>query len=486
MKPSNYAATAKRYAEQVVAGEILACRWVQRACQRQLDDLAKFKGKASPYLFNPKLTDKDGRGFQPADNLCAFIERLPHVKGPLAGEPIQLEPWQAFILTTVFGWVKPNGTRRFQVDKWALYRVAQYCDQLVPNGLGGFEPRFTCNLYLQTREQAYKVVQDMASIFRGMVYWSGGAITVTQDAPADPVYQFAPSNVVDGEFAYQGSAAKARHTVALVTWNDPEDFYRQKVEYVEDAAGIARYGIVQSEVVALGCTSRGQAHRVGKWLLYSEQSESEIVTFRTGLEGAVMRPGDVIKVADPVRGGMRLGGRIAAASASTVTLDQDLPADLPWRLSVILPTGAVEERLVGPISGRALTVTIPFSAVPQAGAIWVLSSTIIEPQLFRVVAVAERDPGVHEVTALAHNPSKFDAIEKGLALQPRSITVLSDMPTVYLEAVSGVLPRARVTTIQGTAAVPVFATGLSPGEQVRIKAGWKYFPGVDDITIEVV
>lgn len=315
-----------------------------------------------------------------------------------------------------------------QVDKWALYRVAQYCDQLVPNGLGGFEPRFTCNLYLQTREQAYKVVQDMASIFRGMVYWSGGAITVTQDAPADPVYQFAPSNVVDGEFAYQGSAAKARHTVALVTWNDPEDFYRQKVEYVEDAAGIARYGIVQSEVVALGCTSRGQAHRVGKWLLYSEQSESEIVTFRTGLEGAVMRPGDVIKVADPVRGGMRLGGRIAAASASTVTLDQDLPADLPWRLSVILPTGAVEERLVGPISGRALTVTIPFSAVPQAGAIWVLSSTIIEPQLFRVVAVAERDPGVHEVTALAHNPSKFDAIEKGLALQPRSITVLSDMP----------------------------------------------------------
>ncbi|NBP40787.1 MAG: hypothetical protein EBV34_20625, partial [Betaproteobacteria bacterium] len=233
----------------------------------------------------------------------------------------------------------------------------------------------------------------MASIFRGMVYWSGGAITVTQDAPADPVYQFAPSNVVDGEFAYQGSSAKARHTVALVTWNDPEDFYRQKVEYVEDAAGIARYGIVQSEVVALGCTSRGQAHRVGKWLLYSEQSESEIVTFRTGLEGAVVRPGDIIKVADPVRGGMRLGGRIAAASASTVTLDQDLPADLPWRLSVILPTGVVEERLVG-----------------------------------RVVAVAERDPGVHEVTALAHNPSKFDAIEKGLALQPRSITVLSDMP----------------------------------------------------------
>jgi predicted phage tail protein len=316
-----------------------------------------------------------------------------------------------------------------QVDKWALYRVAQYCDQLVPNGLGGFEPRFTCNLYLQTREQAYKVVQDMASIFRGMVYWSGGAITVTQDAPSDAVYQFAPGNVVDGEFAYQGSSAKARHTVALVTWNDPDDFYRQKVEYVEDAAGIARYGIVQSDVVALGCTARGQAHRVGKWLLFSEQSESEIVTFRTGLEGAVVRPGDVIKVADPVRGGMRLGGRIAAATASTVTLDQELPADLPWRLSVVLPNGTVEERLVGPVSGRTLTVTIPFSSVPQVDAIWMLASSIIEPQLFRVVSVAERDPGVHEVTALAHNPSKYAAIEEGLALQPRSITVLSDIPT---------------------------------------------------------
>ena len=315
-----------------------------------------------------------------------------------------------------------------QVDKWALYRVAQYCDQLVPNGLGGFEPRFTCNLYLQTREQAYKVVQDMASIFRGMVYWSGGAITVTQDAPSDAVYQFAPGNVVDGEFAYQGSSAKARHTVALVTWNDPDDFYRQKVEYVEDAAGIARYGIVQSDVVALGCTARGQAHRVGKWLLFSEQSESEIVTFRTGLEGAVVRPGDIIKVADPVRGGMRLGGRIAAATASTVTLDQELPADLPWRLSVVLPIGTVEERLVGPVSGRTLTVTIPFSSVPQVDAIWMLASSIIEPQLFRVVSVAERDPGVHEVTALAHNPSKYAAIEEGLALQPRSITVLSDIP----------------------------------------------------------
>ncbi len=315
-----------------------------------------------------------------------------------------------------------------QIDKWALYRVSKYCDEQVPNGLGGFEPRFTCNLYLQTREQAYKVVQDMASIFRGMVYWSGGAITVTQDAPTDPVYQFTTSNVIDGEFAYQGSSAKARHTVVLVSWNDPEDFYRQKVEYVEDAAGIARYGIVQSDIFALGCTSRGQAHRVGKWLLYSEQSESEIITFRTGLEGAVARPGDIIKVADPVRGGLRLGGRVASATTTTILLDQDLPAPRAWRISVILPNGQLEERRVGPASGRTVTVTNPFSLAPEPNAIWLLASVEVEPQLFRVVAVAEQDPGIHEVTALAHNPGKYAAIEQGLALQPRSITVLSDQP----------------------------------------------------------
>ena len=314
-----------------------------------------------------------------------------------------------------------------QVDKWALYRVARYCDELVPNGLGGYEPRFTCNLYLQSRERAYKVVQDMASIFRGMAYWSGGAITVTQDAPQDAVYQFTAANVIGGEFAYQGSSAKARHTVALVSWVDPDDFYRQKVEYVEDMAGIARYGVVQADVVAMGCTSRGQANRVGKWLLYSEQSESEIITFRTGLEGAVVRPGDVIKVADSSRGGLRLGGRIAAATTLNVTLDQDLPAG-SWRISVVLPTGAVEERQVGSLSGRTVGVTSAFSTAPQAGAIWVLASTQVEVQLFRVVQVAESEPGIHEVTALAHNPDKYGAIEQGLALQPRDITLLSTTP----------------------------------------------------------
>jgi predicted phage tail protein len=318
-----------------------------------------------------------------------------------------------------------------QVDKWALYAIGRYCDELVPDGLGGVEPRFTCNLYMQTREQAYKVVQDMVSVFRGMAYWAGGAITLTQDAPKDPVYQFTAANVVDGEFAYQGSSAKARHTVAMVSWNDPADFYRQKVEYVEDASGIARYGVIQAEVVAVGCTSRGQAHRVGKWLLYSEQSESEIVTFRTGLEGALVRPGDVIQVADPSRAGLRLGGRILNATTDVVTVDHAVgvnAATSNWKLSVVLANGQIQQRDVAAIDGSQVRVTPAFDEAPRSGAIWVLAATAVQAQLFRVVQVAESEPGLHEVTALAHNPDKYAAIEQGLALQPRTISVLSDVP----------------------------------------------------------
>lgn len=315
-----------------------------------------------------------------------------------------------------------------QVDKWALYAVARYCDELVPDGFGGTEPRFTCNMYIQSRAEAYRVIQDMASIFRGMVYWQSGAITVSQDAPADPVYLFTPANVVDGSFVYSGSSAKARHTVALVSWNDPEDFYRQKVEYVEDAAGIARYGIVQTDVTAIGCTSRGQANRVGRWLLYSEQSEAEVVVFKTGMEGAVARPGQIIQVSDPVRGGARRGGRVASATVSAITLDS--PVSLTGgghSLAVILPNGSVEERDVASVTGSTVLVATPFSAAPAAGAIWVLQSPNLQAQTFRVVSAVETEDGV-EINALAHNPAKFDAIEQGLVLQPREISALSLVP----------------------------------------------------------
>ena len=316
-----------------------------------------------------------------------------------------------------------------QIDKWALYTSARYCDELVPDGFGSTEPRFTCNMYIQSRNDAFRVMQDMASIFRGMIYWQSGAVTVAQDAPSDPVHLYTPANVIDGIFNYQGSSAKMRHSVALVSWNDPDDFYRQKVEYVEDAAAIARYGIVQTSVVAIGCTSRGQANRVGRWLLYSEQSESEIVAFKTGMDGAVCRPGQIIAVSDPVRGGTRRGGRVLAATVSTITLDA--PVTLPAggnTISVMLPNGTVENRTVASVAGSNVLAAAPFSQAPAAGAIWVIESTNLQNQLFKVVSVVESEDNF-EINALAHNPQKYDAIEDGLVLQPRAISNLSVAPT---------------------------------------------------------
>ena len=317
-----------------------------------------------------------------------------------------------------------------QVDKWALYQIGRYCDEMVPNGFGGMEPRFTCNLYLQTRAEAYKVIQDFASIFRGMVFWATGSITAVQDAPSDPVALFTAANVIDGKFAYSGSSLRARHTVALVTWNDPEDLYRQKVEYVEDAEGIARYGVQQAEIVAVGCTSRGQAHRVGRWLLFSERAETETVSFSVGLNGAVVRPGHVIKVSDASRAGARLGGRLSAATATQLTLDRVPQLNINgWTLYATLPDGSIQQRTVSGVSGDVVTVSQPFTPVPEREAIWILASTTVEAQTFRVISVAEdAETGHYSISALKHEPLKYAAIEQNLVLQPRDITLLNDVP----------------------------------------------------------
>jgi hypothetical protein len=264
-----------------------------------------------------------------------------------------------------------------QVDKWTLYAIARYCDESVRNGFGGFEPRYTCNLYLQNREEAFKVVNNMASIFRGMPYWSSGSITLGYDAPSDPVYQYTNSNVIEGLFTYKGSSLKARHTVALVTWNDPDDFYRQKVEYVEDAEGIARYGIIQTEVVAVGCTSRGQANRVGRWILFTEQSETEVVAFKTGLDGNQIRPSDVIQIADNDRIGARFGGRLTSATSNSIVADQDISSIsgiTGGSLSVILPSGSLETKDILSVSGTTITIDGNFSQIPSINAVWMVQT----------------------------------------------------------------------------------------------------------------
>lgn len=315
------------------------------------------------------------------------------------------------------------------VDKWGLYTIGQYCDTLVNNGFATTEPRFLCNLYLQTRAEAFKVLQDLASIFRSMTYWAEGSISVIQDSPSDPAHLFTPSNVVDGLFNYAGSSAKARHTVAVVTWNDPTNLYQQQVEYVEDQEAIARYGIIQTEVVAMGCTSQGQAHRLGKWLLYSERYQTETVSFKTGLGGSVCRPGQVIKVADPTRAGSRRGGRVQSADANGATVDQDLSINpLTHTLSLVLPNGTVETKQMSALAGRRLDVSSPFSASAQYAAVWMIQSTEIDSQQFKVISISESDEGTYEVTALYHDPDKYAYVEDDLKIEAKTISSLTTIP----------------------------------------------------------
>ncbi len=316
------------------------------------------------------------------------------------------------------------------VNKWRLYQIAQYCDQLVSDGLGGQEPRFTCSLYLQTRADAYRVLQDIASMFRGISFYAGGQVLASADMPKDPVYTYSQANVLEGRFNYEGSARRARHTVALVSWTDPDDFGRQKVEVVQHFEGIARYGINQTEVTAVGCHSRAQAQRVGNHILFTENMETETVSFAVGLDALHCGPGDIIQVADPGRAGRRNAGRIRVATASSLELDR-VPESLQVgdTLRATLPSGRTEGRTVRSVAGNVVTVAAPWSALPVAQSVWAVESAELALQQFRVLSVRERDinaeDGItYEIVALKHEPGKFAAIDDGTRLEPLPISIV--------------------------------------------------------------
>jgi predicted phage tail protein len=311
-----------------------------------------------------------------------------------------------------------------QIDKWSLYQIAQYCDVRVSDGKGGQEPRFTCNVYIQSQTDAYKVLQDLAGIFRGMAYWAAGNVVAVADMPRDPAYVYTASNVVGGSFKYVGSARKTRYTVALVSWNDPSDLYRQKVEYVEDSDGISRYGVQKTDISAFGCTSQGQAQRVGQWALLTSRLETETVTFQVGLDGTITAPGQIIAIADPARAGRRTGGRIRAVDGRKVTLDQAPVIAAGDTLTVILPGGLAEKRTVKTVIGNDVTVNADWSAAPSPEAIWMVESADVVAQLFRVASVSEQDGLIFEISATQHEPGKFDAIDNGTRIDARPVTVI--------------------------------------------------------------
>jgi len=313
------------------------------------------------------------------------------------------------------------------VDKWRLYQIGQYCDQLVSDGMGGQEPRFTCSLYLQSRADAYKLLQDMASMFRGISFYAAGQVMASADMPKDPGPTYSQANVIEGRFLYEGTARKARHTVALVSWTDPDDFGRQKVEVVQLLDAVARYGINQIEVTAIGCHSRAQAQRVGNHILYTESLETETVSFSVGLDALNCMPGDIIQVADPNRAGRRNAGRVRSAGPNSLTLDR-VPDSMAVGdiLRATLPSGRTEGRTINSVdlATGVVTVSAPWSTLPVAQSVWATESSDLVLQLFRVIAIAEGEGLTYAITALKHVPGKYAAIDDGTRLELPPISII--------------------------------------------------------------
>ena len=338
--------------------------------------------------------------------------------------------WILFDLLTNTRYGLGQFVQESMINIGELYQIGRYCDAYVDDGFGGKEKRFSINTQITSRQDAYRVVQDIAGAFRGMVYWAGGMVHITQDSPADPVMLFSNSNVVNGSFAYKGSARKDRYSVALITYNNKEDGYKQSVEYVEDQEAIKRYGIRKTESVAFGCTSRGQAHRVGLWTLYTSRMESDVITFAVGMDSVFLMPGDIVLIADKFRAGRRNSGRITGYTSNSIKLDA--PVDLTSvgnHITFLSAEGKMVERDILENGKNITTVTfkaaLSSNETPVNDAVWVIAQPDLTPLQARVVSVAEGDDGTSfNITAIQNNPTKYEAIDSGAQLIPQNTTVL--------------------------------------------------------------
>ncbi len=347
------------------------------------------------------------------------------------------------------------------IDKWSLYEIGQYCDESVPTGVGSTtEPRFTCNCYLQSAADATAVLSDLATVFRGIVYWGNGSAIPVADMPRDPSYTYTAANVIDGKFQYQGSARSTRYTVCYVSYNDPDDMYNTKVEAVEDADGIARYGIVATSITAFACSSRSQAHRLGLWTLLTSQRETRSVTFSVGLDGAIATPGQIIRIADPAIAGKRIGGRLHAVNSTTqVVVDKNDGIAVGDTLICTLPSGKTESQTVSAVDGTAITVGTAFSAAPEPESIWAVVNSDLQTQTFRVVSVTEGDGSTFDIAAIQNEQSKYAAVDYGSAL---SDTIITSIPESSVPAPSDLKITSNEVVEQGISSTTVTLSWTKP------------------------
>lgn len=317
-----------------------------------------------------------------------------------------------------------NRLGEFGADKWTLYQVAQYCDQLVPDGFGGKEPRFTCNAWLTEQRSAYDVINDICSIFRAMPVWNGQQLTVVMDRPYDPVWTYTNANVDESGFNYTFSAKKARHNAIQVEYVDKNSSYERMIEYVSDDDSIRKNGLNVKKITAFGCTSRGQAHRTGLWLLQTEKLETKTVTFTVGAEGLMHVPGDIIKVADTYYAGTNIGGRVLAINGKKVTLDREISVNGNSYFSYINQNARHQDIKI--ISAKGAEVTLDQAPTGlEAYGVWSLSTQQVTSQLFKALTVKEEEKGKYTITALQHEPQKEAIVDNGAKFEPRATSILS-------------------------------------------------------------
>jgi len=359
----------------------------------------------------------------------------------------------------------------FMVDKWELYRIAQYCDQMVPNGLGGVEPRFLCDMNLQGKADAWSLLRDIAGIYRGMTYWAQGQLVMQADMPRaqDFDYVFTRANVVDGKFSYGSASAKTRYTRALVSYDNPANNYDTDVIPFADLDLQRRYGDRPTELSAIGCTRASEAQRRGKWAILSN-NQDRTVSFKTGMEGVIPLPGHIIPVADSLLAGREVGGRISAAAGRVVTLDRDTQAKAGDRLIINLPGGRAEGRTVQSVSGRALTVTVAYSEPPLPQLQWALDADDLAIPLYRVLRTKRTAEGDFEISALQFDPSKFAHIDTGARLEERPISVI---PITVVPAPASVTLTANSVVSQGIAVATMTITWPAVNGAVGYDVEWR-------------
>ncbi|MGC0845392.1 host specificity protein J [Pantoea agglomerans] len=365
------------------------------------------------------------------------------------------------VLDKIFG----MGTRvdASMIDKWELYSISQYCDQMVSDGAGGTEPRFTCNVFIQNQQDAYTVLKDIAAIFRGITFWGNSQIFVNADVPqvdsdgnVDVDFVYHAANVIDGLFTYAGGSYKNRYTSCQSSWSDPVNHYSDTVEGVYDSDLVQRYGVREMSLTAIGCTSQSEAHRRGRWAILSNAKDGT-VSFGVGLDGYIPIPAEIIGVADPFRSGKQNGGRISSVNGLRITLDRPVDYAAGDRLVVNLPDGTAQTRTISSISADKKTVSVntSFRITPVAGAVWAIDSDNLAIQYFRITSVAGNDDGTFTITGVQHDPNKYRYIDDGVRIEPAPITVtpisvLKAPTNIRISEVSFVEQGLSVSSMQVT------------------------------------